>query len=166
MEEQKKKAHDAHRTTNYMGTEETVYQQLDPSLVTEFTGYDSLVSDSVITALTTETEVVQALSDGEKGTIITSQTPFYATMGGQQADVGVILVGENEFRVKDTIKLQGGRIGHVGTVVKGMFKNGDMVTLKVEQKKRLATGKNHSATHLVQKALRMVLGSHVEQAAS
>jgi alanyl-tRNA synthetase len=87
-------------------------------------------------------------------------------MGGQQADVGTIVAGGSEFAVKDTIKLQGGRIGHVGTVVKGMFKKGDTVTLQVCQKNRLATGKNHSATHLLQKALRIVLGSHVEQAGS
>lgn len=166
MKEQKEKARKARKTTNYMGAEETVYQQIDTAITSKFVGYDRLEHDSVIRVLTTEEEVVPALTDGQNGTIIVEETPFYATMGGQQADVGVILVGENEFRVKDTIKLQGGRIGHVGTVVKGMFKNGDMVTLKVEQKKRLATGKNHSATHLVQKALRMVLGSHVEQAGS
>ena len=166
MEEQKKAAHDAHKTTNYMGAEETVYQQLDTSLVTEFTGYENLVSDSVITALTTETEVVQALTDGDKGTIITSQTPFYATMGGQQADTGLIKAGDNEFLVTDVVNLQGGKTGHVGTVTKGMFKTGDTVTLEVNSEKRMSTAKNHSATHLLQKALRMVLGTHVEQAGS
>lgn len=166
MKEQKEKAHNAHKTTNYMGAEETVYQQLDTSLKTEFTGYDKLIEDSVITALTTETEVVQALTDGESGTIITSQTPFYATMGGQQADIGVIISGENEFKVTDTINLQGGKIGHVGKVVKGMFKLGDAVKLKVCEDNRKSTAKNHSATHLLQKALRIVLGTHVEQAGS
>lgn len=166
MEEQKKTAHDAHKTTNYMGAEETVYQQLDTSLVTEFTGYESLVSDSVITALTTETEIVQALADGDKGTIITSQTPFYATMGGQQADTGIIKAGDNEFLVTDVVNLQGGKTGHVGTVTKGMFKTGDTVTLEVNSENRMSTAKNHSATHLLQKALRMVLGTHVEQAGS
>lgn len=166
MEEQKKTAHDAHKTTNYMGAEETVYQQLDTSLVTEFTGYEKLVSDSVITALTTETEVVQALADGDRGTIITSQTPFYATMGGQQADIGIIKAGDNEFQVTDVIKLQGGKTGHAGTVTKGMFKTGDTVTLEVNSENRMSTAKNHSATHLLQKALRMVLGTHVEQAGS
>ncbi|MCI9077973.1 MAG: alanine--tRNA ligase [Lachnospiraceae bacterium] len=166
MEEQKKKAHDAHKTTNYMGAEETVYQQLDTSLVTEFTGYSKLVSDSVITALTTETEVVQALSDGEKGTIITSQTPFYATMGGQQADTGFITTDSGKFQVTDVVNLQGGKTGHVGTVVEGMFKTGDTVTLSVDSTNRMSTAKNHSATHLLQKALRIVLGTHVEQAGS
>ncbi|HBI63268.1 MAG TPA: alanine--tRNA ligase [Lachnospiraceae bacterium] len=166
MKEQKEKARKARKATNYMGAEETVYQQIDTAITSKFVGYDRLEHDSVISVLTTEEEVVSALTDGQNGTIIVDETPFYATMGGQQADIGIITTGENEFQVKDTIKLQGGRIGHVGTVVKGMFKNGDTVTLKVEPKNRLATGKNHSATHLVQKALRMVLGSHVEQAGS
>lgn len=166
MERQKKKAHDAHKTTNYMGAEETVYQQLDTSLTTEFTGYDNLTSESCITALTTGTEVVQALTDGETGTIITSQTPFYATMGGQQADTGIITSDGSQFQVTDVINLQGGKTGHVGKVVKGMFKIGDTVTLKVDENRRMSTAKNHSATHLLQKALRIVLGTHVEQAGS
>ena len=166
MERQKRKAHDAHKTTNYMGAEETVYQQLDTSLVTEFTGYDNLTRESGITALTTGTEVVQALTDGEAGTIITGQTPFYATMGGQQADTGIITADGSEFQVTDVINLQGGKTGHVGKVVKGMFKIGDTVTLKVDENRRMSTAKNHSATHLLQKALRIVLGTHVEQAGS
>lgn len=87
-------------------------------------------------------------------------------MGGQTADKGTITEGDNEFAVKDTIHLQGGRIGHVGVVTKGMFKVGDTVTLTVDAANRQNTGKNHSATHLLQKALRIVLGSHVEQAGS
>ena len=166
MKAQKEKARKARKTTNYMGAEETVYQQIAPEITSCFVGYDRLEHDSVITVLTTEEEIVQALTDGQNGTIIVEETPFYATMGGQQADVGSIVSGENEFQVKDTIKLQGGKIGHVGTVVRGMFKVSDAVTLKVCPEKRLATGRNHSATHLVQKALRMVLGSHVEQAGS
>lgn len=166
MQEQKDKARKARKTTNYMGAEETVYQQIDPAITSKFVGYDRLVQDSRISVMTTEDEVVPALTDGQNGTIIVDETPFYATMGGQQADVGRIVAGENEFAVKDTIHLQGGRIGHVGTVVKGMFKVGDTVTLRVCEKNRMNTGKNHSATHLLQKALRQVLGSHVEQAGS
>ena len=80
--------------------------------------------------------------------------------------IGVITAGDNEFIVKDTIHLQGGRIGHVGTVSRGMFRLGDTVTLQVAEENRKNTCKNHSATHLLQKALRQVLGSHVEQAGS
>lgn len=166
MQEQKDKARKARKTTNYMGAEETVYQQIDPAVTSTFVGYDKLVHDSQISVLTTEEEVVSALTDGQNGTIIVDETPFYGTMGGQQADVGVITAGDNEFTVKDTIHLQGGRIGHVGTVTKGMFRLGDTVSLQVAEENRKNTCKNHSATHLLQKALRQVLGSHVEQAGS
>lgn len=166
MQEQKEKARGARKTTNYMGAEETVYQQIDPAITSKFVGYDRLVHTSQISVLTTEEEVVQALTDGQNGTIVVDETPFYGTMGGQLADKGVITAGESRFIVKDTIHLQGGRIGHVGTVETGMFKVGDSVMLSVDPANRLNTGKNHSATHLLQKALRMVLGSHVEQAGS
>lgn len=166
MQEQKEKARRARKTTNYMGAEETVYQQIDPAVTSTFVGYDRLVHDSRISVLTTEEEIVSALTDGQNGTIIVEETPFYGTMGGQQADIGKIVAGDNVFSVKDTIHLQGGRIGHVGTVTRGMFRVGDTVTLQVEEENRKNTCKNHSATHLLQKALRQVLGSHVEQAGS
>ncbi|MBS5364123.1 MAG: alanine--tRNA ligase [Butyribacter sp.] len=166
MEEQKQKARSARKTTNYMGAEETVYQQLDPALTTEFIGYDRLEADAKVIALTTDSDVVAALTDGQKGTIIVDKTPFYATMGGQQADIGTIVCADSEFKVKDTVKLLGGKVAHIGEVVKGMFKDGDTVTLKVDAVNRAATCKNHSATHLLQEALRKVLGSHVEQAGS
>ena len=166
MQEQKAKARGARKTTNYMGAEETVYQQIDPAITSKFVGYDRLTHDSKISVLTTEDEVVSALTDGQTGTIIVDETPFYGTMGGQQGDIGTIEEGDNVFEVKDTIHLQGGRIGHVGKVVSGMFKVSDVVTLKVDSMNRLSTGKNHSATHLLQKALRNVVGSHVEQKGS
>lgn len=166
MEAQKDKARTARKETNYMGAEETVYQQLDVGLNTEFIGYDTLTADSLVTALTTESEVVDALTAGQSGTVIVEKTPFYATMGGQQADTGIIETSDGSFEVNDTIKLQGDKVGHVGVVKSGMIKVGDTVTLKVSGKKRQSTGKNHSATHLLQKALRLVLGTHVEQAGS
>ena len=163
MEEQRNKARSARKETNYMGADATVYDEIDTAITSEFVGYDRLTHTSKISVLTTETELTEALSDGDKGTIIVDETPFYATMGGQNADTGVIRVGENEFKVEDTIHLRGGRIGHVGTVTKGMFKVGDTVELSVDAEKRALIGRNHSATHLLQKALREVLGSHVEQ---
>ena len=166
MQKQRETARNARKTTNYMGADVTVYQSIDPSLSTEFVGYDKLTCTSSITALTTETELVEALTDGDIGTIVTSQTVFYGTMGGQQGDVGSIVSENGEFKVEDTIHLQGGKVGHVGKMIKGMFQTGDEVTLKVCEKNRQNTGKNHSATHLLQKALRVVLGSHVEQAGS
>ena len=166
MKEQKDKARKARKTTNYMGADVTVYQSIDASVTTKFVGYDRLVHDSQITVLTTEDEIVEALTDGQKGTILVDETPFYGTMGGQQGDTGVIISGNGEFKVEDTIHLQGGKVGHVGIMVKGMFQTGETVTLKVCEKMRRSTEKNHSATHLLHKALRTVLGSHVEQAGS
>ena len=166
MEVQRETARKARKTTNYMGADETVYESLDTSLSTQFVGYDKLIEDSVITALTTEKEVVQALADGDKGTIVVEQTPFYATMGGQVGDKGIIKTNEGTFVVVDTIKLHGTMVGHVGYVSEGMIQVGDKVTLKVDSASRNAIAKNHSATHLLQKALKLVLGNHVEQAGS
>ena len=166
MKKQKDTARAARKTTNYMGADVTVYQSIDPSVTTEFVGYDRLIHDSEVTVLTTEEELSEALTDGQTGTIIVKETPFYATMGGQQADIGIITTADAAFEVKDTIKLQGGKVGHVGIVTKGMFKTGDRVTLSVDKANRDLTARNHSATHLLHKALRNVLGSHVEQAGS
>ena len=166
MQEQKDKARKARKVTNYMGADVTVYESIDPSITTEFVGYDNLTFDSKITVLTTETELVEALTDGEVGTVIVERTPFYATMGGQEGDIGIITTADGEFRVENTIKLLGGKVGHIGKVTKGMLKVGDTVTLSVDTTRRGNTCKNHSATHLLQKALREVLGNHVEQAGS
>ena len=166
MEVQRKKARSARKKTNYMGADATVYEQLDKALTTKFVGYDKLISDTVVTALTTEKEVVQALVDGDKGTIVTEETPFYGTMGGQVGDKGIIVTNGGEFKVEETIHLLGGKIGHVGTVVKGMIQVGDKAIMKVDSAFRADTSKNHSATHLLQKALKTVLGEHVEQAGS
>ncbi len=166
MEQQRTKARNARAVTNYMGADATVYDEIRNDITTEFDGYTLLSEESKITVLTTETELTEALSDGEKGTIIVERTPFYATMGGQQGDKGTIICATGEFAVEDTIKLRGGKVGHVGHVISGMFKIGDIVTLTVDAEGRKNTEKNHSATHLLQKALKMVLGSHVEQKGS
>ena len=166
MKEQKDKARAARKVTNYMGADVTVYESIDPAITSKFVGYDRLEHSSEITVLTTEMELAEAVTEGESATIIVNETPFYATMGGQCGDVGVISGPEGEFAVKDTVKLLGGKIGHIGTVTRGMFKKGDTVTLRVDAANRADICKNHSATHLLQKALRTVLGSHVEQAGS
>ena len=166
MEIQRKTARDAREVTNYMGADVTVYESIDPSVTSKFVGYDNLTYESNVTVLTSETAVVDALSDGERGTVFVEETPFYATSGGQEADTGVIRTADGEFKVEDTIKLLGGKIGHVGIVTKGMIKVADKATLEVNAEKRALSARNHSATHLLQKALRMVLGNHVEQAGS
>lgn len=166
MDEQRKKARDAREVTNYMGADATVYDQIDTSVTTEFVGYDHLTFDSKVTVLTTETEVVSSLMEGQKGTVFVEQTPFYATMGGQVGDTGVIQTANGRFVVEDTIKLRGGKFGHVGYMKSGMISEGETVSLIVDSQARKDTEKNHSATHLLQKALKVVLGAHVEQKGS
>ena len=166
MNEQREKARKARKVSNYMGADATVYDEIDPAITSEFVGYDKLKNDSKVTVLTTEEDVVEALSEGDKGTIIVDETVFYATMGGQEGDKGYITSPDGEFKVDTTIKLKGGKIGHVGVMTKGMIKAGDTVTLLVDSEYRADTCKNHSATHLLQKALRTVLGNHVEQKGS
>ena len=166
MEVQRTTARNAREVTNYMGADVTVYESIDPSVTSTFIGYDNLTWESDVTVLTTEDELTDALSEGQKGTVFVNETPFYATSGGQEADTGYIRTAEGEFKVEDTVKLLGGKIGHIGVMTKGMIKVGDKVSLEVDAKKRALSARNHSATHLLQKALRTVLGTHVEQAGS
>lgn len=166
MNKQKETARGARKETNYMGADATVYDKIDTRITSEFVGYDTLETGSEITVLTTSEDITDTLAEGMEGTIIVNKTPFYATMGGQQGDTGVITCNGSVFEVIDTIRLKGGRVGHVGKVTAGSFNVGDKVTLTVDEKKRIDTAKNHSATHLLQEALRIVLGNHVEQAGS
>ena len=166
MEEQRRLAQESHEVTNYMGADATVYDEIDASVTTEFVGYDRLTHESGVTVLTTDTELTGTLTKGQRGTVFVEETPFYATMGGQQGDKGVILCKDARFVVEDTIRLLGGKVGHVGHMDAGTIKVGDMVTLSVEEAGRADTCKNHSATHLLQKALKLVLGNHVEQKGS
>lgn len=166
MDVQKTTARAARAVTNYMGADATVYDEIDVNITSEFVGYDCLTAEGKISVMTNEDSIVTELVAGENGTIIVDRTPFYATMGGQEGDTGVIVCGDAKFAVADTVKLAGGRIAHQGTVKAGMFKTGQTVTLKVDADARAATCKNHSATHLLQEALRQVLGTHVEQAGS
>ena len=174
MKVQKDTARNARKTTSYMGADATVYEQIDPAINSEFIGYDKTEAEGRIVALVSvsseedgeESTVSEALTDGMTGAVITDVTPFYATKGGQVGDVGVITLGDSVFEVKETIPVAGSKIAHIGGVVKGMFKVGDKVVLKVDGENRMATCRNHSATHLLQKALREVLGTHVEQSGS
>ncbi len=189
------------KASSYMGAAATVYEEMDPALTSTFVGYDQTVAQSQIIAMAAlpslsgqeeeEDSVVDALSDGQYGAIITAETPFYGTMGGQVGDKGLILLtnsyaeaggikasaeeiakeaalgkGAVVFQVDSTEHVAGGKIAHIGHMVSGMLKVGDAVTLQADEKLRMATCRNHSATHLLQKALREVLGTHVEQAGS
>ena len=166
MDEQRTKAREAREVTNYMGADATVYDEIDTSITTEFVGYDHLSFESKVTVLTTETGIAGSLMEGQRGTVFVEKTPFYATMGGQEGDSGVIETANGKFVVEDTIKLRGGKFGHVGYMESGMISTGETVSLKVDTAARKDTEKNHSATHLLQKALKTVLGSHVEQKGS
>lgn len=167
MEQQKQKARENQNFEAKLSVENAaLYDSLDESVVSEFVGYDTLTAESDIAAMNNGTEWKDSLGEGEEGTIIVRRTPFYATMGGQCGDTGIITCGGSEFAVEDTVKLPGDRVGHIGRVTKGTIKTGDKAVLQVNEAQRGDTCKNHSATHLLQKALRMVLGDHVEQAGS
>ena len=169
MKVQRETARAARKSTNYMGRDD-VYQNLDASLQTEFVGYEQLECEGKITALVyladngDEDEIRPSVEAGNRAAVITDRSPFYGTMGGQQGDQGKICSGTSVFTVEETIHLQGGKLAHLGTVEQGGFSVGDTVTLTVDAKKRALTARNHTATHLLQKALKETLGSHVEQA--
>ena len=165
MEEQKAKARE---NANFSAklTSPAVYDKLDENLKSEFIGYDCLESEDTVAAIAGEESLLDSLAQGQEGTVITVKTPFYATMGGQKGDTGIIKTASAEFEVEEAVKLPGGRIGHIGKVVKGTLNKGDKVTLSVCKKNRNATCKNHTATHLLQKALQEVLGDGVHQKGS
>ena len=166
MAEQKRKAKEARKTTNYMGADVTVYQSVPTDIVTKFLGYTQLESKSKVLVLTTQSDLAESLTEDMGGSIITGQSPFYAAMGGQCGDIGTISSATGTFVVEDTIKLQGDKQAHVGYVESGYISVNDEVDMKVDESYRSDTCKNHSATHLLHAALRSVLGKHVEQAGS
>lgn len=166
MEEQKQKARQNANFSAKLSTGAGLFDDLGADVTSKFVGYDNLVCESSIVALSSETELVDTLNAGDMGTIVVSETPFYATMGGQKGDVGVITTAKGTFEVQDTVKLSGDRVGHIGQVVSGSISKAEVATLCVDTANRNSTCKNHSATHLLQAALQQVLGDHVEQQGS
>ena len=166
MEEQKKKARANQNFAADLTNDLSVYDDLDPKIKSEFTGYDSLVEKGTILAISDGSALVDSLGLGKEGTVITARTPFYATMGGQKGDTGRIVTGDGEFEVIEAVKLPGDRIGHVGIVRSGEIRVSDEASFEVDKDNRKSTCMNHSATHLLQKALRTVLGESVEQQGS
>lgn len=165
MEEAKELARE-NASFSQKSVDTNVFDALEESVTSTFVGYDKLVVNDRIVALADNTGMKDALAAGEEGTVICENTVFYATMGGQKGDHGVITTPDGVFQVSDTVKLGNNRIGHVGKVISGWIRVGAEAELKVDQELRSATCKNHSATHLLQKALQMVLGDHVEQQGS
>lgn len=167
MEEQKQKAREGQSFSAKLSAAGAgVFDALEDSLTSEFIGYTTLTAKEDIAALANDETLVDALRVGESGTLITRKTPFYATMGGQKGDQGVIKTASGTFTVEETVKLPGGRIGHLGKVTVGSIKVGEKADLFVDTDNRKSVCKNHSATHLLQKALQVVLGDHVEQQGS
>ncbi|MBG8634072.1 alanine--tRNA ligase [Neisseria meningitidis] len=133
---------------------------------TEFKGYSERQTESKVLTLYKDGEQVNELNEGDEGAIVIDFTPFYAESGGQVGDVGYIFAGENRFEVRDTQKIKAAVFGQFGVQTSGRLKVGDSVTAKVDDEIRNANMRNHSATHLMHKALRDVLGGHVEQKGS
>ena len=165
MEAAKQLARDNQNFSQKMSADNGVFDSLEDGQ-TEFTGYEKLEDNGRIVAISNGTELVKELKSGEEGMIVTDKTPFYATMGGQCADFGVIKTASGEFTVTDVIKIKGGKVAHIGKLTEGLMKSDENATLLVDKERRAAICANHSATHLLQKALQMVLGDGVEQAGS
>jgi alanyl-tRNA synthetase len=166
MEEQKQKARDNQNFSAKLSNSDAIFDSLSADIKTTFVGYTETSCKGKIVAAAGEESLKDSLSEGENGTIVTDVTSFYGTMGGQVGDKGTITTKGGEFIVTETIHLPNSRVGHVGYVAKGTIKTGEEADLKVDAPNRLDTCKNHSATHLLQKALKIVLGDHVEQKGS
>ncbi|WP_325197555.1 alanine--tRNA ligase [Kingella oralis] len=159
MEAQRARARAAQ---NFKANAQVAYDGAD----TQFHGYDKRSTDAAVLALYRDGEAVNELNAGENGIVVLDHTPFYAESGGQVGDVGFIFSGKNRFAVEDTQKIKAAVHGHFGTLVSGSLKVGDSICAEVDNTVREAIMRNHSVTHLMHKALRDVLGTHVEQKGS
>ncbi len=166
MNEQREKARNARGDTSTLGWENEVAKLIKDLPLCEFIGYDHLTCDATVTAILKDGELVDALGAGESGTVLTNTTVFYGESGGQAGDTGVLAANGVKAVVTDTVKYTDGKFGHMVTVETGVLEKGATVLMEVDKAKRLATARNHSTTHLLQKALQTVLGDHVHQAGS
>ena len=167
MKAQKERARSARAKSNYMGAAETVYNELPVELETAFAGYDVYdVANAKIVALVTNEAVAETAQAGDTVTVFLDRTPFYAESGGQVGDQGVIKTETGVVKVTNCVKVVGGKIAHMGEVTEGLVQVGEMACASIDVELRMASSRNHSATHLLHKALRTVLGTHVEQAGS
>ena len=164
MEEQRVRAREARASMNFESWKTDVLAGLN--LKSEFTGYNTLTQEAKILAIVSEGEKVSSISEGEMGMLVLDKTSFYAESGGQVGDIGTIKFGDMEFKVMDTKKSPTGLIMHTGEMVNGILTENDTVIAQVSSKTRNATMRNHSACHLLQRALQEVLGNHVHQAGS
>ena len=165
MGEQKKRARDARASANGVSWVEDSLSSLG-DVKTKFVGYNRMDSAAKILAILRDGQLVKSISEGEDGVIILDSTPFYAEMGGQVGDRGTISDGPSIFNVTDCKKSPTGLYMHIGTMGAGVLRTGDSVRARLTEAIRMATQRNHTACHLLQKALREVLGDHVHQAGS
>ncbi len=166
MEQQKQTARENQNFSAKLSADSDVFEAVSKDVTTAFVGYDALTCESEIAALADEKQLKDTLTEGENGTVIVLETPFYATMGGQKGDIGQIKTAGGTFKVEDTVKLPENRVAHIGSVVSGQICVKDTATLEVDVENRAKTCRNHSATHLLQSALQEVLGDHVHQQGS
>ncbi|MDO5125921.1 MAG: alanine--tRNA ligase [Ruminococcus sp.] len=165
MNEQREKARVARGGSKYMGADETVFHKIDRDFHTEFVGYETLECDCEISFIATEDELVENAGCGEgEFYIVSSKTPFYAESGGQVGDIGEITTASGKCVVLDTQKVVAGKVAHKIKVVEGGISVGQQAHFAVDKKNRKAVMRNHSCAHLLQSALREVLGEHVHQA--
>jgi len=166
MKKQKERARNSRSVSNYMGRNLSVYDEIDDNIVTEFVGYNELESNSKVLTLIVNNKLVTKAVKGDEVSLVLNTTPFYARSGGQQGDKGIIESDAVKLIVEDTIKVKGNKIVHICSVESGELNINDNVVARVDQNIRRMASQNHTATHLLQKALRTVLGSHVEQSGS
>ena len=165
MEEQKIRARKAREALGDLGWAGVEFGKEVPE--TQFVGYDhTAIDDAKVVAIVAEGELVDEIVTGVEAIVVLDKTPFYAEMGGQVADQGVISSGKASFEVSDVQKNKGGKYMHSGKLSAGSLKVGDTVTAKIDSERRKAIMRAHSATHLLDTALRKVLGDHVHQAGS
>ncbi|SFC71409.1 alanine--tRNA ligase [Clostridium uliginosum] len=166
MKEQRERARSARKTSNYMGADVKTLDIISSDIETNFDGYDNDKLNAEVKSLINGEDFVQSVKEGDNAVIITDSTPFYAEMGGQIGDTGIIFNDKFEGKVLDTKKNIGGKIVHFVEILSGELKTGDKVTLEVDNLRRENIKRNHTATHLLDNALVKVLGSHVHQAGS
>ncbi len=166
MEEQRDRARSARNEGGDLGWEDDAFSGLPAEVTSKFVGYDTVTEMGKVLAISTETGLVEEAKAGEKVRVILDQTPFYPEGGGQVGDHGKLTVSDSLVKVTDTKKGSNGTIIHIGSVVEGSIKTEDSVVAAVDHERRLDVARNHTATHLLHQALKMVLGDHVEQAGS
>jgi len=166
MAEQKNKARMAIKSKEISAWGRDIAAGIDKDLRTEFVGYESYSSESKILYIILNDEQADSVQQDDEVTIILDRTPFYAESGGQVADTGMITGRDGKVRITGCVKTGEGLYLHTGVVEEGIIEKGSAVTAAIDIERRLATARNHTATHLLHKALRNVLGDHVTQAGS